>query len=275
MNNFSFPDGHPITIDKAKASIAGDLGDVYRNILKSSCLPIYWYEMNNSPSILHNGTMTIMQTPEKLLGITAAHVLESFKEDSKNKTLKLQLENEVVDNILDRVINTSSTLDIATIELDISLLQKMSKDITPLNFPPSVPRNSGGGIMLAGYPGIDRAEEGRLEVNFGLFTALGVVSSVTQEQITWRVEREFHVTNSIPDLPVNHDLGGISGGPLIAWFESPNFITQYRLAGIISEAQSNLEYVVAKRADFIQSDGTLSQTEAYLKQTTSTPQQFE
>ena len=57
------------------------------------------------------------------------------------------------------------------------------------------------------------------------------------------------------ELQPNTDLGGISGGPVIAAIESPSFLISYRLGGIVSEASSELEKVFAKRADFIREDG--------------------
>jgi hypothetical protein len=72
--------------------------------------------------------------------------------------------------------------------------------------------------MLAGYPAVDRHQPKPMEVNWGLFTAIGLARRVIGEQITWVPERDQDCV--ISDLPPNHRLGGTSGGPLIAWFES-------------------------------------------------------
>jgi hypothetical protein len=107
--------------------------------------------------------------------------------------------------------------------------------------------------MLAGYPGRNRIQEKPFEVEWGLFTALGIARRVTNIQITWRVERDW----GCGDLPVNYPLGGISGGPLIGWFETPNHLTEYVFCGIVSEANSELENVVCTRADYIGDDGSI------------------
>jgi hypothetical protein len=58
------PEGHPISVEKAKELMAGPLADVYREILKKSCAPIFWYRPDRTDrSILHNGTVTFAQTP--------------------------------------------------------------------------------------------------------------------------------------------------------------------------------------------------------------------
>jgi len=260
-NNWFPPEGHPISIEKAKELIAGALGDVYRKILMDCCVPIYWFRLNkDNPTILHNGTITLLKTPKKLLGVTAAHVLRGYENDCKKQKVRLQLMNEVVDDLLERVIAISDRLDIATFDFDERLVKKMGKDVSPLNSWPPQPPQEGKGIMLAGYPGVDRLESRKLEANFGLFTAIGVARVVSDEQITWAIDREFVINNQkIRPLPPNHDLGGISGGPLISWFETSNYISYYKLSGIISQANKTLENVVAKRADCINEDGIISQ----------------
>lgn len=111
--------------------------------------------------------------------------------------------------------------------------------------------------MLAGYPGTERIHSDG-SINWGLFTCLGVAKVVSADQITWAAEREYDMPiDGIPSLPANADLGGISGGPLVGWFETDSGLTHYRLCGIISQASAMLENVVAKRAEFIRPDGTI------------------
>jgi hypothetical protein len=107
--------------------------------------------------------------------------------------------------------------------------------------------------MLAGYPGRDRLQAGPFEVGWGIFRAIGIARRVTNIQITWRVERDW----GSGDLPANYPLGGISGGPLIGTFETPNYLSQHVLCGIITQAHSELENVVAIRADYICDDGAI------------------
>lgn len=87
-------DGHPISLEKAKELLAGDLGDVYRGILANCCVPIYWFKLGTrGSSITHNGTLTIIQTPKKLLGVTAAHVLRQYMRDRGDGAHRLQMMN--------------------------------------------------------------------------------------------------------------------------------------------------------------------------------------
>jgi hypothetical protein len=253
ISKWTPPEGHPIDEKKAKELIGGYLGKEYRRILQSCCTPIFWYENKANSSILNNGTVTIVRTPDRLLGVTAAHIVNSYFEQSKNLNIKLQIGEEVVPDLEKRIIAISDELDLATIHLEPSALDKQ---IIPLSWPPKIPQE-GRGIMLAGYPGKERLEEKRT-CNFGSFTAIGIARTVTNDQITFLVEREFVVpSKDIADLPRNYDLGGISGGPVISWFETKSFIASYHFAGIVSEASSDYENIIAKRADFIEPDGSI------------------
>jgi len=258
-------DKHPISLDKAKELLAGDLGDVYRRILANCCVPIYWFNLGTKDfSISHNGTLTIVQTPKALLGVTASHVFRQYEADRKNGSVRLQLMNEVVDDLDKRLLDISDKLDLATFALEEGLVKRLGR--TPLGVWPPRPPQEGKGIMISGFPAVERIESKNFEVNFGLFTALGVARRVTEKQITWLLEREFQLANArVPAPPPEYDLGGISGGPLISWFESPNFVSHHCLSGIVIEHpdyKSNkdmppIERLVAIRADSIAESGKI------------------
>jgi hypothetical protein len=248
------PAGHPLSIEKAKELMAGDLGEMYRAILRGCCAPIYWHQRTKtSAEILNSGTLTLVQTPKRLMGITAAHVVRAYQKDHTAAASPVHL--QVMNAWLNlEVIAISDHLDLATLVIDEKLLGRIGKEIVPLStWPPRLPQE-GRGIMLAGYPAADRLQPKPMEVNWGLFTALCIARRVIGEQITWVAERDQGIET---DLPPNHKLGGISGGPLIGWFESASHLTQYVLSGIISQAHRELENVVARRADFVADDGSI------------------
>ncbi len=254
MNKWLPPIGHPIDEKKARELVGGDLGKEYRQILQRCCTPIFWYENKQNSSILNNGTVTIVKTPEKLLGVTAAHIVNSYFSQSENLNLKLQIGEELIPDLRKRIIAVCDKLDLATISLEPHTL---NQGIVPLPWPPRVPQE-GRSIMLGGYPGQERLEEQRRVCNFGTFAAIGIARTVSDDQITFLIEREFGVPmKDIKELPMNYDLGGISGGPVVSWFETKSFIASYHFAGIISEASSEYENIVAKRADFIKADGSI------------------
>ncbi|GBE06994.1 hypothetical protein BMS3Abin11_00092 [bacterium BMS3Abin11] len=101
-------------------------------------------------------------------------------------------------------------------------------------------------------------------MNFGLFTAIVISRTVTDTQITWLLEPEHQLDNSkIDPPPPEYNLGGISGGPLISFFESENYISYYCLSGIVTEHpdyennEFTIERLIAIRADVINEKGRI------------------
>ena len=232
-------------------------------ILKACCAPIFWYrrERRSLGNILHNGTVTFVKTPDYLIGVTAAHVLRSYLADADDDRISLQLADAQLQDLKSRIIALprAGRTDIATFHLDQKVLGQIGKQITPLeNWPPRAPQE-GRGIMLAGYPAVERLSRGR-DLEFGLFTALVIARTVSDRQITWLVEPEAQLkTASIP--PPRYGFGGISGGPLITWLESENYISSFVLGGVITEHpqydanEFSIERVIAARADLITTTG--------------------
>ncbi len=260
------PEGHPLSAEKAKELVAGPYAQVCREIIKGCCAPIYWYPKGaENPEIKHNATITFIKTPKRLLGVTAAHVLEKYEADCKENQITLQIYNAVVDDLLDRVIARHDNLDLATFDIDEEFLNKLGKDITPVEgWPQEVPQE-GRGIMIGGYPGRDRLEPNDCKVDFGFFSILGVARRVTNVQITWLLEQDYQVESADIDAPPeNYHSGGVSGGPLIGWFETENHISYYRLSGIVTEepdpekSHFTVERLIAARADLIRENGTIS-----------------
>jgi hypothetical protein len=255
MSDQSQPhEGHPLTIERAKELIYGELGEVYRGILLRSCAPIYWYQRRDSRAeILDSGTVTFVRTRRRLMAITAAHVVRRYGEAHSAATWPLQL--QLMHAVLNmEVIDISDDLDLATLAIDDKLLSRIGKDVEPLStWPPRVPQE-GRGILLAGYPGVYRLQPKPMEVNWGLFPVLGVANRVLRDQITWVADRKPDIKT---DLPPEVWLGGISGGPLIGLFESANRLVSHVLSGIIIQVHQELEKVIARRANFVCEDGSI------------------
>ena len=256
--------GHPISYEAAKKLLKGDLATVYRSILKDCCAPIYWFDRDDpNRRILSNGTVTFVQTPDVLIGITAAHVVNALIADFAKHNLQVQIMNAVVDNFSDKIIDISIKYDLATFRVDEELVSQLGKPLQPLLQWPPQPPQEGRGIMLAGYPGSERNEEG-IVVGFGLFTALVSARTVTDKQITWLVEPENQIKNTaVLPPPSKYVMGGISGGPLITWLESDQHISTYVLGGIIIEHpdysgnEFTIERVIAISADLIMNTGRI------------------
>ena len=248
--------------EEARHLIGGELGDVYRSVFKASCAPLGWFPKTNPTNLadMKNGTATLVRTPERMFAVTAAHVVREWQND-RTQGPQITILMDVILDQLD-VIDISDQLDLVTFSLDESVIEQLSKSVAPLGTWPPQPPNEGCGILLGGYPGINREvrqlQHDTIGLDWGLFVGLVTADRVSLDQISWRVDRSHLVPNDeIPDLPKNADLGGISGGPVIALLERGG-VHYWGLAGIVSQASAELENVIAKRADYICVDGTIA-----------------
>jgi len=249
-DSWSYPPDHPIPEEKAKELIAGDLGRVHLETLRDSMAPLCWSDPQRA-NALHSGTLTFAQTPSRVIGVTAAHVLLQYFRDREQTGELLRVMNAFISP---RVIDVSEEMDLAAIEVTAELMANLGVARAPISLNPRHRPQEGRGIILAGYPARSR-EETRAGVGFGMFTAIGVARRVTDKQITWVPDRERHLSiHGLDELPQNSDLGGISGGPLLAWYEK-GLLAYCTLSGIVVEANTLTECVVAVRADAIRDDG--------------------
>lgn len=257
MNEWRPPDNHPI--DEARArGIVQLTGAPSREFLGTCCVPLYWWATKQPDNpILGNGTVTLIKTPKRVIGLTANHVVAGALEAFEGGDVVMQLADASAHELRTRIIARSANLDLASFSFD-GLIDRLGwPDKRPLVSWPPIPPQEGRGIMIGGYPGNGREKIGRKGISFGLFTALTIARTVSDDQISCRFEREYMVESAdVPAMPPNYDLGGISGGPVITLVESPSYLVSYRLGGIVSEASCELEKVFAKRVDFIKDDGS-------------------
>lgn len=251
------PEGHPITEAMAR-DLIHRVGRPSREFIASCCVPLFWWAADDpARRILANGTITLVRTPSRVLGVTADHVVEECLEAFDRGRVCVQIADASAHDLRARVIARSRELDLATLDL-AGVIERLGwPDKAPLASWPPTPPQEGRGIMIGGYPGIERQPIGKRDVSFGLFTALAVARTVSEDQISCLFERDYMVdSNDIPTMPPNTDLGGISGGPVITMCESAAHLVTFRLGGIVSEAHAGLEKVFGKRVDCIRDDGS-------------------
>lgn len=259
MSEWTHPDGRPI--DEALArKIVRLIDRPTRELIASCCVPLFWFAAaDGTRTVLGNGTVTLVKTPTRTIGLTADHVVAGCLEAFDRGGVVPQIGDASLHTLRSRLISRSDELDLASFELG-DLIGRFGagwRGKLPLESWPPSPPQEGRGIMIGGYPGIERRVIDKGNISFGIFTALGIARTVSDDQISCLFEREYLVVeNDIPSLPPNTDLGGISGGPVITVIDSPSNIVSFRLGGIVSEASAELEKVFAKRVDFIKDDGS-------------------
>lgn len=255
-----YPEDHFLTEQDARDLLAGPLGEQQRGIFSACCAPIYWHRpdaFGNRP-IPTNGTATFVQSSERLFGVTAAHVIEGYQAAAALGDCVLQIGNAALDLEL---IAFDRRLDLATFVVPPAVLRDIGKPIAPVSLPrPGDEPQEGRGIFLGGYIGSERVPVGIQRVSWGVFYACGVARRVNALQISWKPDHDHHVPMpDVPALAAHQELGGTSGGPMLAWFEKAHGqLAWCSLAGIIVEQSAELEMVVARRAEYINADGSLA-----------------
>jgi hypothetical protein len=160
---------------------------------------------------------------------------------------------------LDRVIDESEDLDIATLDLTGLETRKITEDrelnyFEPAHWPPN-PMSAGEFVALAGLPGVWRKHPGHLEVSFASFS-LGatIVTDVTRQTIICLLEREHWIQYLGPRIAADlREFGGVSGGPVFNLTGLPA-----DLVGFIYEYSASDDYLLIRSSRFICKDGRIN-----------------
>jgi hypothetical protein len=92
------------------------------------CAPLYWHDMAvRWPKVLSGGSCFVLRFGDRLVGVTACHVLDAFlNAKAKTPTLICQFQN-IAFNLAATVIDSDPELDIATFGVSESDLAQTGK----------------------------------------------------------------------------------------------------------------------------------------------------
>jgi hypothetical protein len=278
MTVYSPDDLNSMSLDERKVVLDGPFGRSFHISAAAHVVWIFWTRDTDQPTeILDQGSAFILDRGGGPLLVTAAHVYRGYLRDrERHGALYCQVSNCKVNDLSAHLISCGNLgrpldepdkdADIATFRLPPGAVERIGKvpilaQHTNWPAPPSINEN----VMLAGFPGNERIIEAVDEINFGIYSAMTPVTSITEHQISCRFNRDYWIDAHGHGLPpLGYGLGGISGGPLLVpdfrdgeWF--------WRLGGVISQAPGDrkpedvwLESVVCHRAEYIQPDGTIA-----------------
>lgn len=234
------------------------IDETLRGIAVGCCAPIFWWRTTDG-IVSNNGTITFLKTSTNVIGVTAAHVFRGYEGARDSEAIALQVGSVPVSDLGARLIDISDRLDIATFDVSFLGDADMGRKLSPLGRRSAKDLSPEDAIILCGLPGGRRFLEKNKDISWGPFFALGGIHSQNDCDIRYRVEREYLIKHQfIPQMPEGYELGGISGGPLIGCFDADT-ILNFGIAGIISEASAQLEYIIATRTDFIKDDGSIAE----------------
>lgn len=234
---------------------SGYLG-VLRNLVRSHTCPIWWWDDDNSGTeiILHNGTMSFVNTGSSVLRITADHVYQQYLIDrEEHEGAKCQVGNVTVE--LERyLVSRDANFDIAVFELTPVLLGATGASIHNAPRWPPVNLRPSDLVIVGGYPGKGR-EERSMSVVHDFHTFIGRVghSSDDHASLYLNIPESYWPQGS--PIGGQPDLGGISGGPAFRLISEP--IETIEMVALVYEANQAYELVFARHLSQVSANGRL------------------
>lgn len=257
--------------------MTGGLGRAELELATSFAMPLYWIYREAAGFRVRNGTAFFLDTGEAIFGVTARHVFEQMRADRRrHDVLATQISTGPgVSADFDgpnRIIDEDERIDIATFRIEPEQIKRSGKTVLrghQAAWPPGPPQQDRG-VYYSGYPEVEVLWQAPDEVNFGAAPGSGVASSVNDHTVSTQIARERLIAvlgGGLP--PENYDFSGMSGGPMLTVVQGA--LRSWRLAGVIYEGPNlqstverpgieGLEIIRARRADFINADGTLDRT---------------
>jgi hypothetical protein len=212
-----------------KAVLEGEFGRSFHISAAEHITWIFWARDTDKPTdILGHASAFMLERGGGPMLVTAAHVYRQYLDDQQRSgPLLCQVANVTVKDLSGHLIscgNLGIPLDEPDREPDIATFRLSKRAVDGIGKRPIVaqtgdwppPPKRGEQVMFGGFPGKERIFVSDNEINFGFHSGMVGASSVTEHQITVRLEREFMIDQHGTGLPPpGYGLGGISGGPLL------------------------------------------------------------
>lgn len=237
--------------------LSGDYGRELVNVARSYATPIFW-PRSAGTNELTNGTAFFLDCGTGPFGVTAGHVYEEFENDAPDGA-RCQIGGAGRFDLRERLISRGRRVDLATFHLSSEEVRRTGATTLTgwmREWPPPPPE-VGDALIFSGYPGRGRKSTAPQSVTWGVFTAMSVVSSVNDRDVSSVLNHDL--TLRVPGLSIpnrGYDLAGMSGSPLLVAVRGA--LIGWRLSGIVYECGTVFgDIIKAARADYIGSDGTI------------------
>jgi len=209
--------------------------------------------------IITNGTVSFIQTPERKILLTNAHVWNGFldeKANTPNAEFVLLGKGEAIGITDATLIAIDEGRDIAVLTCDRpEEVAKIGKSFyAPKVWPPAPPAE-GEDMVFVGFPGMHRSEEGNtITVVHSLFAprVIGIGDRLIRLEFT---NSDKVVEQFKEGLKPFGPLGGVSGSALYRFLSGT---TKFDLSGVVFGAGDNLACIMAARLDCLNGDGSLN-----------------
>ena len=227
-----------------------------RQLARSHTCSIWWWDDNSArtPAILHNGTMSFVNTGSSTLGITAYHVYQQYISDRQNNSaIKCQVGNVTVE-LEKYLVSGDRDLDMAVFELSPVLLGATGAIVHSTRRWPPANLQASDLVIVAGYPG-ERRRERPTTVQHDFLSFIGRVSQSSDDHASVYLNlSESHWPQGVK-IEAQLDLGGMSGGPAYRLVTEP--IETIEMVGLVYEANKAYELVFTRHLSFVAANGEL------------------
>ena len=233
---------HELPDPEKSKLMKGDCGRELLKIVERSTAAFFWGNVQ-SRVMPSSGSAFFVKTSAALFGVTAKHVYEAFEERANHdRSMVCQL-NDVAVDLRPRLISKGCDCDVATFEILPSELSRVDRLTIP--WPPYIPPVNKS-VLIAGFPGLGKRFSQSGILTFGLCHACTSISSVSDRDISMVREPDDEVADVVGKglPPRGFDMGGMSGGPVIALLENVGIVS-WALAGVIYECGTYFETLLS------------------------------
>jgi hypothetical protein len=183
------------------------------------CIPLYWHDRQiPPPKELQGGSCFILKFKGKLVGITAAHVVQAYKMYVKRTATAICQLRTIPFELNDCLIDLDDDLDIATFSLNQAQLNQggaVAIDCTGQWPPPEPARMTA--VSIAGFPELLREVYPDRSATFKAYGALAAIEDFSDREIwlTYDPTRDQPMPGPVERPPVGFNMSGCSGGPVL------------------------------------------------------------
>lgn len=224
---------------------------------KEFTAPFFWYdsEQDIGSRTLGGGTICFIRTPDRLIGVTAAHVHRAcLSAVTANPEFSCQVGGHSF-RPEDRLIDIDDHLDLATYNIsEVQVPAAGAHTYEPATWPPAL-HDPIEYALAGGWPWRLTSEAPGVS-NHQFLHFIGRFNVTSQFNIGMATFR----TGSIPwgrsVLQRGTNIGGMSGGPLYSF--SLNTLVPLRMVGVIYEFGLDTEQILGRPLSRINPDGSLS-----------------
>jgi hypothetical protein len=152
---------------------------------------------SNGVERIKGGTAFFLDTGEAIFGVTAAHVVTEYFEDTKSPSfvqIMLGTDGRVALPMVlgDRIIDANEAIDIATFRISRKEVDYVNRNTLRgyvKNWPPK-PIEPDSPAIYCGFPGVGRRKVQPKEHVHGIITMAGFVTNVSDDCISIQIEHE-------------------------------------------------------------------------------------